>query len=258
MTKFFISVAFGVMAVAIVVLLYAIGFLILRFIWRMLKRLLPDGIGSPIYVLVAFSLAAAVFTTTVSSVWTVVFYVIQFTLVNVPQFLLSGFGTTEDCDFSVPTENNEQADSPSKCISKAGAAFGSNFVAFVQNFFEQRPPGPSVVYVLAFLALAAMLMVLFNDRKADEQHAPPFFIRYLADASLEIRNRFAIGLILAAAVYLSLCAIAAVSLFKPSNISILGKEQFETKLNHSKLELNAADNAANSFKTRFPEISGPS
>ena len=259
--KLLIGGVFAVLAAVLIIFIYWLLVKLTTLIWRLLVRHLPLDNIAPVFVLISLAIGAATFPGTVSTTWNLLTYFAQFTLVSAPQFIFNSAGGVTACEFSqntgeeaAPEKKGElSTDEVFECLSTVGSGFASNFSTLIQALFEQRAPGPSVVYLLGFLGVVAVLLLFFGSKRFDESTEYPYFVRYFSTAEVQFRNRFAMGLILLVAVYLLLCAIAAVSLFKPSNISILSKAEFEEKLKLSKLDVAAAENNTNAFKVRFPE-----
>jgi hypothetical protein len=247
LVKVLIGAGAAVVASALVVIAYFFLYRIVRSIYRNVSGLFSYEGTSVAFIVGAWALTAALFPGTVTVLWRIAVFLLQFTLVNVPQFVFNTAGGVDEC---LSVDDQEEI---SECISKVGGSLIANFTTLVQVLFDQKFPEFSIVYTICFFGVAGIFLVLFRVAQRDETIGLPYFVEYFRNADVKFKTRVALSVILIATVYLSLCAIAAVSLFKPANIALLSRQEFENKLKLSKLDTGPNETASNAFKTRFPE-----
>jgi hypothetical protein len=238
----------GEFAWLIPVVLPLIGGIVLVFalyqLYRLLRsafRLAIRGIqletSSAFSVLISFAVSALIMPRGVLQMWSLIYGLLQVAFVEFPRSVFElAYGTYRCASFQSVAD---------QCYFQAAGGIASSIGRFFSDSLRYLT---DVVGLIEFFALWAVLVWIANSILVPGDSAPA--VRGLraitADLKPETRQKLALGTIIALGAYLCLCAIVAVSLFKPADKSqILDKQTLEEQLNQTKL-----DDA--SFSTRFP------
>jgi hypothetical protein len=216
---------------------------VIYFLYRLFRRgigLLLKGIDfaiPPLALLVAFALAATIFSSGAADLWSVVYGLVQLLFIQFPRALVQIFFTTNVCN-------------PADCFLRVAGTIANS----VQNLFSISVSYlRNVISVVQLFALWAVLAWGLGDllNPAAAPGSSKGLRRLIADMSPIARLRVSLGSIIVLGAYFCFCAIVAVSLFKPpEKAQVLDEKQLEDTLNKIKLGTSGDDSA---FAQRFPE-----
>ncbi len=252
MSPFALFVALIATAVAAVVLFVVLYALYRLFRWAL--RLLIGGVElgglPPFSILVSLTLAATIFSSGAEAVWTFAYRLIRILFSDFPRAVVDiAFGAYACVD----TMGRDGVLS-SDCLVRTALNLATSIGRFFNNSFSYLD---NVTSILQFFAAWAVLAWIFRDLFGGVQNVnglPMGPRAFYHDMTPEARMRLGLGGVVAIGAYLCLCAIVAVSLFKPAEkLQQLDPTRLKDRLIAARLSNDGADNP---FSKRFPEDLG--
>jgi hypothetical protein len=214
---------------------------LLRFALRFLLKGADFGNLSGLAILLSFAIAALIMQAGARDIWGLAYGLLKVSFVEFPRAAVElGYGSYSCTSF---------AGDAALClfqVARNGATSVGQFFNDTLRYFDD------VVALAQFFALWAVLAWIAGDilDRTQTQTAPKGLRLVFAQMSDESRQRLALGSIIAVGAYLCLCAIVAVSLFKPvEKPQQLDKQTLENQLRDTKL---ATTGDKSPFSVRFP------
>jgi hypothetical protein len=235
-----VAIASILATVILVAVIYAL-YRLLR--WAI--GLLISGVGlddlPPVLILISLMLAATIFSAGANSVWDVIYGLARIVFVELPRSIIEVAFGTYAC-----SSRGSSAD----CYFQVAANLTTGIARFFSDSFNRIG---RVIDVLQFFGAWAIFAWVLRDFFAPSTADKTVGIHaFFSDIKTEARTRLAFTAIVAIAAYLCLCAIVAVSLFKPQE----NLQQIESKALEStalKTDLQEAKLSDAVFDKRFPE-----
>jgi hypothetical protein len=231
---------------ALIFLAFLFGFYrLFRRALRLLLKAINFSDLPPLAILLALAISAALFRVGANSVWALIYGLLELLFVNFPRALVDVAYSSYSCS---------RATYDASCLFQSAAQFANSLKAILNQPFSEY--SVRVVPLVQFFASWALLAWLLGHLIGllDKGEAAPG-ARGLASAynaiTAPVRARIGLGMIILVATYLCLCAIMAVSLFKPPSEKPqqLTDTQLEAQLTKAKLSNSESSKA---FDDRFP------
>jgi hypothetical protein len=244
--------ALGATIIAAVVLLAVVYVLYRLFRWAL--RLLVGGVElgglPPFSILVSLALAATIFSSGAESVWSFAYGLIRILFAELPRSIVDiAFGAYA-CGEFLSRDGSQSSD----CLVRTALNLATSIGRIFSSSFTYLG---NLISILQFFAAWAVLAWLFRDLFGGHQEGDTLPIgprAFFHSMTSEARMRLGLGAVVAIGAYLCLCAIVAVSLFKPvEKIQQLDPTRLKDRLIAARLSNEGADNP---FSKRFPEDLG--
>jgi hypothetical protein len=235
-------------------LIAAITFgLVLYLLYRVIKQtyiLLSSGLAvnaaRSLTVLLSLAVAATIFKSGALDAFDILYRFVELLFVYFPRAIVDVITSSYSCGFIPDPKNQAFAD----CIARVATIFAKQpqqfFTSLLQDF-------RSIVSLLQFFAAWSLLVWVLDGLFARTDTATSnVFWSTVSSLSATTRKRISFAAIIVVAAYLSLCAIVAVSVFKPAERSqLLNDDAFKMRLDEAKL--TNSDDKSSPFSDRFPK-----
>jgi len=231
--------------------------LVLYLLYRIIKLaalLLSSGLAvdavRPLTILLSLAMAATIFTTGALDNFYILYRFVELVLVYFPRAIIDVITSSYSCGFIGGSSNQALAD----CIARTGSVLARQPQQFFTNLLQDFR---SVLSLVQFFAAWSVLAWILGDLFArTDARSPTIFWSTVSSLSSQTRKRLGLAAIIAAAAYLCLCAIVAVSVFKPAERSqLLSDDAFKTRLDEARL--TDSNDKLTPFSDRFPKALEP-
>lgn len=227
--------------------------LVLRILYRLLRKVLTLAMTAidfkklpPLAILLSLTVAATIFTNGAMGLWGLLYGFVRMAVVDFPQVVVETTYVAQSfCQIST-----EAGGLPPECINRIGRGLAEGLDRLFAGLLRYMG---SVVALVQFLGVWAFLAWAFGDfmQRTESADGPKGFRLLVKDMEPKTRERIAVGAVITGAAYLCLCAIVAVSLFKPVEQSDeLALDNLEKSLASARLDSAGVDSK---FSQRFPE-----
>src|SRR5580704_10149983 len=213
-------------------------------LFRWAITLLVSGVGlrdlPPLIILVSLTLAATLFASGATSIWYVAYDLLRVLFVQFPRSVVEIAFNAYLCGVR----------SSSDCGVQIVGNLANNVARFFTDSFNSLG---RVIDILQFFSAWAILAWLLRDffASADAPETTVGIRAVYRGMTPITRMQLGLAAVVAVGAYLCLCAIVAVSLFKPTErLQQIEPGRFEKQLDLAKLAHDGADSA---FAKRFPE-----
>jgi hypothetical protein len=237
-----IIAAFSTVIAALIflALLLVLYLLFRRALWLLLKAINFSGLPA-LATLLALGLSVSFFRGGAISLWTLIYGFLELLFVNFPRVLVDVAYSSYSC--SSPANNIAD----SSCFFLGAAQFANGLKAILTQPFSNY--SVSVIALIQFFASWGLLAWLFGQLIALTEGGETSILAKIKAIPAPVSTHIGLGTIIIIATYLCLCAIMAVSLFKPAE-KPRELAQIEAELTKSKLSDSGKDSP---FDKRFPE-----
>ena len=244
------AITSGIIASIVFGLAIFILYRVLRWILRLLSSALGVYALRPLSILVSLALAAMIFRTGALDIWFLFYNFATVIFVDLPRALVDVIASSYSCGALDLSTGSIYQGAFSDCIFRVGVKLANGPRLFFEDLVQNLR---SVIDVIKFFATWSVLLWILDDFIVHRDNSDPRSFRVMIGSlTAQTKKHLGLAAIVALAAYLCLCAIIAVSVFKPAEKSqVLGDEAFKTRLDEGKLA--NSDDKASAFSARFPK-----